>query len=116
MSRAGQLGRRECAGLAAGALAAGTLRSAQAADATTFVSGFGLPVNLDPHQIFDVPMQAMMLNAYDNLYRYQGAGCEFSRVATLCALAMVDAKRSRRKRSCQKNVEDAAAACGTADA
>jgi hypothetical protein len=72
MSRAGQLGRREFAGLAAGALAAGTLRSTQAADATTFVSGFGLQVNLDPHQIFDVPMQAMMLNAYDNLYRYQG--------------------------------------------
>jgi peptide/nickel transport system substrate-binding protein len=58
--------------VAAGALAAGTLRSTQAADATTFVSGFGLQVNLDPHQIFDVPMQAMMLNAYDNLYRYQG--------------------------------------------
>ncbi len=37
----------------------------------TFVSGWGLPTNLDPHQVYDVPMQTMMLNAYDNLYRYQ---------------------------------------------
>ena len=35
------------------------------------MSGFQLPANLDPHQVFDVPMQAMMLNTYDNLYRYQ---------------------------------------------
>ena len=35
------------------------------------MSGFGLPLNLDPHQVYDVPMQSMMLNAYDNLYRYQ---------------------------------------------
>jgi ABC-type transport system substrate-binding protein len=65
------LGRRQVAGLAAGALVAGSLRSVQAADASTFVSGFGLPMNLDPHQVYDVPMQSMMLNAYDNLYRYQ---------------------------------------------
>ncbi len=45
--------------------------SASAADASTFVSGFGLPLNLDPHQVYDVPMQSMMLNAYDNLYRYE---------------------------------------------
>jgi peptide/nickel transport system substrate-binding protein len=64
--------RRQIGSLAAGAFVAGTLRSARAADATTFASGFGLPINLDPHQIFDVPMQAVMLNAYDNLYRYQG--------------------------------------------
>jgi len=38
---------------------------------TRFVSGWGLPSNLDPHQIVDVPMQTIMLNAYDNLYRYQ---------------------------------------------
>ena len=30
-----------------------------------------LPANLDPHQVYDVPMQGLMLNAYDNLYRYQ---------------------------------------------
>ena len=31
-----------------------------------------MPANLDPHQVYDVPMQGLMLNAYDNLYRYQG--------------------------------------------
>jgi peptide/nickel transport system substrate-binding protein len=67
------LGRRQVGGLAAGVLIAGTLpiATARAADATTLVSGFQLPANLDPHQVFDVPMQAMMLNTYDNLYRYQ---------------------------------------------
>ena len=67
------LGRRQVGGLAAGVLVAGTLpiATARAADATTLVSGFQLPANLDPHQVFDVPMQAMMLNTYDNLYRYQ---------------------------------------------
>lgn len=65
------LGRRQAVGLAAGALVAGAMRSVQAADASTFVSGFALPMNLDPHQVYDVPMQSMMLNAYDNLYRYQ---------------------------------------------
>ncbi|HEV3492843.1 MAG TPA: ABC transporter substrate-binding protein, partial [Reyranella sp.] len=69
--------RRRVGTLAAGALAIGALPavripSARAADASTFVSGFGLPINLDPHQVYDVPMQSMMLNAYDNLYRYQG--------------------------------------------
>jgi peptide/nickel transport system substrate-binding protein len=65
--------RRTLGGLAAGALAAGTLpRMASAADTTTFVSGTQLPANLDPHQVYDVPMQGLMLNAYDNLYRYQG--------------------------------------------
>ena len=30
-----------------------------------------MPANLDPHQVYDVPMQGIMLNAYDNLYRYE---------------------------------------------
>ncbi|MDF3010048.1 MAG: transporter substrate-binding protein [Burkholderiales bacterium] len=38
----------------------------------TLVTGDNLPTNLDPHQIFDVPMMLYSLNAYDNLYRYQG--------------------------------------------
>ena len=42
------LGRRQAAALAAGALVAGSVRSVQAADASTFVSGFALPMNLDP--------------------------------------------------------------------
>lgn len=76
MSRA-RLTRRQVGGLAVGGLAAGALgagalsKGALAADASTFVSGFALPGNLDPHQVYDVPMQSMMLNAYDNLYRYQ---------------------------------------------
>jgi peptide/nickel transport system substrate-binding protein len=67
------LRRRQVGGLAAGALAAAAMpRAAFAADPTTFVAGTGLPANLDPHQVYDVPMQGLMLNAYDNLYRYQG--------------------------------------------
>ncbi len=67
------IGRRQIGGLAGGALLAGVLPAGgMAADASTFVSGWGLPINLDPHQVYDVPMQGLMLNAYDNLYRYQG--------------------------------------------
>jgi peptide/nickel transport system substrate-binding protein len=55
-----------------GAVAAAALVfPADAAPDAAFVSGWGLPTNLDPHQIFDVPMQTVMLNAYDGLYRYQ---------------------------------------------
>lgn len=31
-----------------------------------------LPATLDPHAIFDVPSQFILLNVYDGLYRYQG--------------------------------------------
>ena len=31
-----------------------------------------LPAGLDPHAIYDVPMQFILLNAYDGLYRYVG--------------------------------------------
>lgn len=68
-SRTISLGRRTLGGLAAAAF--GASRLGYAADTSTFVSGFGLPFNLDPHQVFDVPMQGVMLNAYDGLYRYQ---------------------------------------------
>ena len=46
--------------------------TAQNARPGVLVTGDNLPANLDPHQIFDVPMQMYSLNAYDNLYRYQG--------------------------------------------
>ena len=59
--------RRALGGLAAASM----VFPAGAAENGTFVSGWGLPTNLDPHQIFDVPMQTVMLNAYDGLYRYQ---------------------------------------------
>jgi len=36
------------------------------------VWGENLPATLDPHAIFDVPSQFILLNAYDGLYRYQG--------------------------------------------
>jgi peptide/nickel transport system substrate-binding protein len=61
--------RRGLAALSTAALAVRSLPASAAGD--TFVSGWGLPSNLDPHQIVDVPMQTIMLNAYDNLYRYQ---------------------------------------------
>ncbi len=44
---------------------------AHAAQPGVLVSGNTLPGNLDPHQIFDVPMQHYSLNVYDNLYRYE---------------------------------------------
>ncbi|MEI4473934.1 ABC transporter substrate-binding protein [Frigidibacter sp. MR17.24] len=43
-----------------------------AASATEMVWADTLPSGLDPHVVFDVPMQMYMLNVYDNLYRYQG--------------------------------------------
>lgn len=59
-----------------GALAVGSLvvaaTPAGAAERDTLVSGDNLPRNLDPHQIFDVPMEGYALNTYDNLYRYEG--------------------------------------------
>jgi peptide/nickel transport system substrate-binding protein len=61
--------RRGLAALSAGALALRALPASAAGD--TFVSGWGLPANLDPHQVFDVPMQTVMFNVYDNLYRYE---------------------------------------------
>jgi peptide/nickel transport system substrate-binding protein len=48
------------------------IAQAQAGRPGVLVSGDNLPANVDPHQIFDVPMQLFSLNAYDNLYRYQG--------------------------------------------
>jgi peptide/nickel transport system substrate-binding protein len=61
--------RRTLGGLAAAAIAIRSLPASAAGD--TFISGWGLPSNLDPHQIFDVPMQTIMFNAYDSLYRYE---------------------------------------------
>jgi peptide/nickel transport system substrate-binding protein len=65
------LGRRAFGGVALAAALAASRTGHAAADASTFVSAFGLPANLDPHQVFDVPMQNVILNAYDGLYRYQ---------------------------------------------
>ncbi len=45
---------------------------ARATQPGVLVTGDNLPANLDPHQIFDVPMMLYSLNAYDNLYRYEG--------------------------------------------
>jgi peptide/nickel transport system substrate-binding protein len=62
----------------AGTLAMGTLLAAtgparvRAEGSNTLVSGDNLPANLDPHQIFDVPMQGYAVNTYDTLYRYEG--------------------------------------------
>ncbi len=45
--------------------------SAQAAEKTLVWSG-SMPKNLDPHAVYDLPMQVYMLNVYDGLYRYSG--------------------------------------------
>src|ERR1700733_1917741 len=63
--------RRALGVLSAVAIAARAMRAEAGAEGGTFVSGWGLPGNLDPHQIFDVPMQTVMFNAYDGLYRYE---------------------------------------------
>jgi len=42
------------------------------ADEDTLVWGDTLPGGLDPHAIYDVPMQFILLNVYDGLYRYVG--------------------------------------------
>lgn len=61
-------------GLASAALAAVLFvvpASAQDA-ASEIVWGDTLPSGLDPHAVFDVPMQFYMLNTYDTLFRYIG--------------------------------------------
>jgi peptide/nickel transport system substrate-binding protein len=40
--------------------------------ANEIVWGENLPKALDPHVVYDVPMQFFMLNVYDGLYRYVG--------------------------------------------
>src|SRR3954452_21852306 len=60
------------AGAVALAAVAMAVPQARAAQPGTLVTGDNLPANLDPHQIFDVPMMLYSLNAYDNLYRYEG--------------------------------------------
>lgn len=45
---------------------------AAAADNDELVWGDTLPKGLDPHVVYDVPMQFYMLNVYDTLYRYVG--------------------------------------------
>jgi peptide/nickel transport system substrate-binding protein len=42
-----------------------------AAQQRPLVWGDTLPATLDPHAIFDVPSQFVLLNVYDGLYRYQ---------------------------------------------
>lgn len=51
-------------------LAVSTIPNASAAKSMVWADG--LPKNLDPHAVYDVPMQIYMLNVYDGLYRYQG--------------------------------------------
>jgi peptide/nickel transport system substrate-binding protein len=63
--------RREAAALTFGAVMAGPMRG-HAATPGVLVRSDGQPANLDPHQIFDVPMMGFALNVYDGLYRYEG--------------------------------------------
>ena len=64
--------RRLRASLLAAAIAALPLAAPPAqAQQRPLVWGDTLPATLDPHAIFDVPSQFILLNAYDGLYRYQ---------------------------------------------
>ena len=63
---------RTMSGAAAVAAACAARTAGHAGPPGVLVTGDNLPANVDPHQIFDVPMQLYSLNTYDNLYRYQG--------------------------------------------
>ncbi len=54
------------------ALAIGVTPVAAKPGANEIVWGENLPKALDPHVIYDVPMQFYMLNTYDTLFRYVG--------------------------------------------
>jgi peptide/nickel transport system substrate-binding protein len=58
--------------LAAGALALGLAAAPPVAARDFLVWGDQLPDSLDPHMVYDVPMQFILLNVYDGLYRYVG--------------------------------------------
>src|SRR4051812_20378884 len=60
------------AALLAVPLAADAPRPAQAQAQRPLVWGDTLPETLDPHAVYDVPSQFILLNVYDGLYRYQG--------------------------------------------
>lgn len=68
--------RRLLATLSAIALMATGSALAQSSD--ELVWGDTLPRGLDPHVVYDVPMQMFMLNTYDGLYRYIGNPPELS--------------------------------------
>ena len=63
---------RTLAGAATVAAVALLAPPASAAQPGVLVTGDNLPANVDPHEIFDVPMQFYSLNIYDKLYRYEG--------------------------------------------
>jgi len=62
---------RTATAIATVALALGAANPAKAAG-EALVWGEQLPAGLDPHAIYDVPMQLILLNAYDGLVRYTG--------------------------------------------
>jgi peptide/nickel transport system substrate-binding protein len=66
-----RISRREFGALTAAAVAFRAQRAA-ASDPSVFVTGMDLPATLDPAQTLDVQATQWALNAYDNLYRYEG--------------------------------------------
>ncbi len=62
---------RQMGALTFAALVAGPMRG-HAAVSDVVVRSDSQPANLDPHQLFDVPMVGYALNTYDTLYRYEG--------------------------------------------
>jgi peptide/nickel transport system substrate-binding protein len=58
--------------IAAAVVALGLVTSPPTRAEGTLVWGDNPPASMDPHAIFDVPMQFVLLNVYDGLYRYVG--------------------------------------------
>ena len=63
------MNRREAGALSLAALLAMGMK-VEAATPGVLVRSDNQPQNLDPHQVFDVPMMGYSLNTYDTLYRY----------------------------------------------
>jgi peptide/nickel transport system substrate-binding protein len=57
---------------AAAVVALGFALSTPARAEGTLIWGDNPPSSMDPHAVFDVPMQFVLLNVYDGLYRYVG--------------------------------------------
>lgn len=66
-----RLTRRHLSALSLGGLL-GAVSPLRAAESGAVVYGDYLPQNLDPHQVLDVLILYVSLNAYDTLFRYQG--------------------------------------------
>jgi ABC-type oligopeptide transport system substrate-binding subunit len=73
------ISRRELGALVAAAALTFRTGRAAASDPSVFVTGMDLPATLDPAQTLDVQATQRSLNAYHNLYRYEGNPAKIER-------------------------------------